>query len=163
MYAGKEACRFKRRMVFMPKKYDKDQDRINENVLEDDNGCWIWQLGLDNWGYGMSRINGKQDKAHRVAYRAFIDEIPAGKSVLHMCDVRACVNPDHLYCGTQKDNMRDAIERGRLNKTRTRLTVEQKKQLTVLKANGATKAEIAEVFGVAQQTVQRYWKDYNAK
>ena len=147
----------------MPKKYDKDKDRINENVLEDDNGCWIWRLGLDNWGYGMSRINGKQDKAHRVSYRAFVGEIPAGKSVLHTCDNRNCVNYDHLYLGTPKDNMRDAKERGRLSKTRTRLTEEQKKQLFILKANGATKAEIAEEFGVAQQTVQRYWKEDNAK
>lgn len=145
----------------MPRKYDKDQDRINENVLEEENGCWEWQLGLDNHGYGMSRINGKQDKAHRVSYRAFVGEIPAGKSVLHTCDNRKCVNPDHLYCGTAKDNMRDAKERGRLPQTRKRLTPEQKKQLHILKDNGATKVEIAEAFGVCQQVVQKYWKDSN--
>lgn len=145
----------------MPKKYDRDQDRINENVLEDDNGCWRWQLGLDNWGYGMSRINGKQDKAHRVSYRAFVGEIPAGKSVLHMCDVRDCVNPEHLYSGTAADNMRDAKERGRLNSKRTKLTPEQVMQIRAMRNDGATKKEISEYFGVNQRAVQKVWDDSN--
>jgi DNA invertase Pin-like site-specific DNA recombinase len=146
----------------MPKRYDRDKDRILENILEDENGCWIWQLGLDNYGYGMSRVNGKQDKAHRISYTVFVDEIPAGKSVLHMCDVRACVNYEHLYCGTQKDNMRDAKERGRLNLgPRKKPTEKQIEQMKAMKANGATKAEISAEFGIAQNVVQKYWKDSN--
>jgi hypothetical protein len=146
----------------MPKKYDKDQDRIYENILEDDNGCWIWQLGFDNHGYGMSRVNGKQDKAHRIAYKVFVEDVPAGKSVLHMCDVRACVNPEHLYCGTHADNMRDAKERNRLGGSRKKLTAEQKMQLQELRGT-ASKKELAETFGVSQQTIQRYWENSDAK
>jgi hypothetical protein len=143
-------------------KYESTQQRILACSEPDENGCWIWKLKPDNWGYGMSyHADGKQDKAHRVSYAAFVDEIPKGKSVLHSCDVRNCVNYDHLRVGTAKDNMQDAKERGRLHGARKKLTEEQKKQMRILKANGATKSEIAAEFGVSQRVVQVYWKDSN--
>jgi hypothetical protein len=149
----------------MPKKYENNEDRILQHYKEDDNGCWIWQKSKDNHGYGMVRDprSSRSEKAHRVSYRMFVGDIPEGKSVCHSCDVRACVNPDHLYCGTAKDNMRDAVERGRLSKKRTTLTPEQKKQIVILKEGGATKIEIAEAFGVCQQVVQKYWKGNDVK
>ena len=149
----------------MPKKYENDLDRILGRVIVDENDCWIWQGSKDNHGYGMAvgSYYGKLDKAHRVSYRMFVEEIPAGKSICHNCDVRACVNPDHLYCGTARDNMRDAVERGRLNGSKKRLTAEQKKQLALLRAEGITKQEIAEAFGVSQATVQKHWKSQDAE
>lgn len=65
-------------------------------------------------GYGCLRAEGgKIEKAHRVSYMAFVGEIPDGKLVLHSCDMRACINPDHLHIGTQSDNMREMWQRGR--------------------------------------------------
>ena len=116
-------------------------------------------------GYGMAvgYKHAKIDKAHRVSYRMFVEEIPAGKSICHTCDVRACVNPDHLYCGTARDNARDAKERGRLTGSRKRLTAEQKKQMALLHTEGITKQEIAETFGVSQMTVQKHWNTQDAE
>jgi hypothetical protein len=148
----------------MPKKYENDLDRILGRVIVDENDCWIWQGSKDNHGYGMAlgSYHGKMDKAHRVSYRMFVDEIPAGKSVCHTCDVRACVNPEHLWVGTAADNARDASEKKRLGGAKKRLTPEQKAQLSTLRGT-ASKKELAETFGVSQMTIQKYWENSDAK
>jgi len=148
----------------MPKKYENDLDRILGRVIVDENDCWIWQGSKDNHGYGMVRgsYKGKQDKAHRVSYSMFVEQIPAGKSVCHTCDVRACVNPEHLWVGSAADNARDAAEKKRLSGNRKRLTPEQKAQLVTLRGT-ASKKELAETFGVSQGTIQRYWEAQDAK
>jgi hypothetical protein len=84
----------------------------------DKSGCWLWQGAISqNRGYGLFQWwDGTRTKtrlAHRCSYELANGPIPEGMFVLHTCDVRACVNPDHLYLGTQKRNMQDMIERGR--------------------------------------------------
>lgn len=76
-------------------------------------GCWRWRAGKTIWGYGQFWIDGKEFPAHRVAYYIFKKENPRGLFVLHRCDVRDCVNPDHLFLGTQKDNILDCHRKGR--------------------------------------------------
>lgn len=76
-------------------------------------GCWLWTAQVNEDGYGRFRITSDwQSGAHIAAWWLFRGE-RRDLSVLHKCDVRPCVNPDHLYLGTQKDNVRDAIVRGR--------------------------------------------------
>lgn len=75
--------------------------------------CWIWKGALDEYGYGKYKVEGKTKKAHRVAYEIFLEKIPPGKIVCHMCDNPQCVNPHHLWTGTQKDNMQDRSKKGR--------------------------------------------------
>lgn len=75
--------------------------------------CIEWAKSRNNDGYGQERYNGKTMRAHRAAWIKTNGFIPDGLYVLHKCDNRACVNIDHLYLGTQKDNMRDARIRGR--------------------------------------------------
>ena len=86
-------------------------------------GCWLWTAWTDNFGYGGIK-NADFDKrlkkrfglkAHRVSYVLHYGEIPDGLLVLHKCDVPACVRPDHLFLGTQLDNMRDRLAKGRNN------------------------------------------------
>jgi len=87
-------------------------DRFNQKWEEDNNGCWIWQAYLHKSGYGVQTINNEPLYAHRVSHRIHKGGIPEDKYVLHNCDVKECVNPEHLYLGTQKENVQDAIERG---------------------------------------------------
>lgn len=78
-------------------------------------GCWTWQRANDGRGYGVigTGVGNGVDKAHRVAYRLAKGPIPAGMGILHSCDNPACVRPDHLRPGTQRENARDMVERGR--------------------------------------------------
>lgn len=85
--------------------------------FNDENGCWLWQGFTDKDGYGAlaKRRNGERlnTKAHRYAWMLTHGEIPEGLYICHHCDVRNCVNPEHLFLGTQKDNMQDAKNKGR--------------------------------------------------
>lgn len=76
-------------------------------------GCWVWMGRRDKDGYGLSEQFG-QVRAHRAAYVSKHGSIPDGMCVLHRCDNPPCVRPDHLWVGTQADNVRDAARKGRM-------------------------------------------------
>jgi HNH endonuclease len=104
----------------MPTKPMNQQERIRRATERDwSSGCWNWKLHKDSIGYGRLKISlGSRDKwrdtsAHRYAYELWIGPIPPGKSVLHKCDNRGCCNPEHLFLGTQQDNIRDMHAKGR--------------------------------------------------
>lgn len=80
-------------------------------VPEPNFGCWLW-IGSLTKGYGaMSMPGGVPAKAHVLSYELFCGTVPDGMVVRHICDVRCCVNPDHLLLGTQQDNVADAVRR----------------------------------------------------
>jgi len=77
-------------------------------------GCWIWTGAPCTKGkYGHLNIGGKYKRAHRIAYELFIGPIPKKLHVLHNCDTPLCVNPDHLFVGTQYENLADMTNKGR--------------------------------------------------
>lgn len=91
--------------------------------------CWNW-IGHTTRGYGMIGVNGKQRHAHRFSYERFVGPIPSGMVVCHRCDNRRCVNPRHLFVGTQKDNLGDCADKGRLGSSmRPKLTREQVQEI----------------------------------
>lgn len=79
----------------------------------DKSDCWEWQGPPDNDGYGNVMAYSKHWKAHRLAWVLSVGDIPAGRIICHSCDNRACCNPDHLWLGTQLQNIADRDLKGR--------------------------------------------------
>lgn len=119
-------------------------------------GCWEWTRSFNNQGYGQQRVTGGRTLvAHRVAYALHHGAIPGGQQVLHRCDNPKCVNPDHLFLGTQSDNIRDAVSKGRHRRgdgPASRFTASEVAE--ILAATGSQR-ELAKRFGVAQNVIGR--------
>ncbi len=121
-----------------------------------DKGCWrIVSHAPNSSGYVQLERGGKVEPAHRVSYRTFIGGIPEGLRVLHKCDVRDCINPKHLFLGTNSDNSRDMTSKGRQARGqkngRAKLT---KNQVLEIRANERlTRKELANKYGVSQSNI----------
>lgn len=120
--------------------------------------CWHWTKAMARCGYGKVKHKGKTVHTHRVSYELFRGPIEAGKWVLHTCDVRACVNPDHLYLGTAKDNMRDMLERNRMNPSKgaecsfSKLTDNQVLEICKNEERLST-SRLGQKYGVSKSTI----------
>lgn len=113
-------------------------------------GCWLWTQGKNNTGYGSLWYGEKVQGAHRVSYQLYKGEIPDGKQVLHSCDVRFCVNPEHLFLGTQKENQQDMAKKGR---TTSRFSEAEVRSMKEMRKAGKTLKAIGQAFGVRRQTI----------
>lgn len=105
------------------------------------NGCWIWKGCRDRYGYGKIGIRRKVFKAHRISYFLFKQSDPGSLQVCHECDNRQCVNPDHLFLGTNADNVADRIKKGRPTGFQ-KLSIEDKKNIVALREKGLKRREI---------------------
>lgn len=83
--------------------------------ISDGNRCWIWGGVKDQYGYGRIAYRTQSLKAHRVAFEMRHGPIPDDMVICHSCDNPSCVNPNHLFVGSQSENMQDASRKGRLN------------------------------------------------
>jgi hypothetical protein len=84
-----------------------------ERLVKQPDGCWIFQGSLNNDGYAQIRHDGRTVRLHRLAWEAVNGPIPKGMRVCHSCDTPACCNVAHLFLGTQRDNVRDMVIKGR--------------------------------------------------
>lgn len=115
--------------------------------------CWERQAYRLKRGYGLFRINYKSWLAHHVAWILTFGPIPKGLLVCHKCDNPSCVNPYHLFIGTQADNIQDAVRKGRMN---TKLTEEDVLDIRKWYAEGGwTRQELADAFDISRSQVSR--------
>lgn len=127
--------------------------------------CWDWKAGKVN-GYGMIRVGDRQAKASRVSY-ALAHEDPHGQLVLHTCDNPGCVNPNHLYLGTQLENAQDKVERGRQNISRgeeastPKLSAEDVIEMRARLDKGETQAALADEYDISPAQMSRIARGVN--
>lgn len=138
------------------------KDLIMIRSSEDSNGCWNWQWRLNTRGYGylVLRKRHKKTGAHQLSYIAFNGDYDSSLWVLHKCNNRACVNPEHLYLGNAKQNRQDAINAGTAkipDNRGERCGTSKLKETQVLEirslAGKLTKRELGEIYGVCRQHI----------
>lgn len=137
--------------------------------------CWTWGGIMNSNGYGRFSFNNKLVLAHRFSHALFIGPIPERRNVCHSCDNRKCVNPAHLWLGTQSQNLRDAVRKGRMKRpdttgARNGNTSLKDADVIAIKAGlsrGARQKELARSFGVDVSTISniklgKTWSHINA-
>lgn len=110
-----------------------------------ENGCILWMGPVGNHGYGNFHYNKTLYLTHRAAYEIFKGPIPDGMMVCHTCDVKICINPEHLFLGTSFDNMADMARKGRQSR---KLTDEDVRQIRSIV--GVSYAQIGRLYGVTE-------------
>jgi hypothetical protein len=136
-------------------------DRIAERVTITEAGCWEWNgKPRGKFGYARIQVNGVAKPAHRAVYEVLVGPVPDHLHVCHQCDNPKCVNPAHLFVGTQADNIQDMVTKGRQARgeriSTAKLTAEQVteiRRLYVPRKMGSHR--LARRFGVSKVTIQR--------
>lgn len=127
--------------------------RFLDKVKQVESGCHEWQAGEARGGYGKYQNAGKSITAHRFAYENFVGPTN-GLYVLHKCDNRKCVNPEHLFLGTQSDNVADMDAKGR-RVLHPKITLGMADKMKEMRAERYSQQSIADHFGVSQALVSR--------
>lgn len=124
-----------------------------------DTPCWPFTGYISRKGYGQCRYDGAVMHAHRAVWMETFGPIPEGLWVLHRCDNRKCVNPEHLFLGTNDDNVKDKVSKGRQSRLPgsangcARLTEDDIPVIRELCARGCPQRDVAAVFGVSQPMI----------
>ena len=120
-------------------------------------GCWEWNGTPKGNGYCRCRYGGKEELAHRVSYMVHHGDIPEGLFVCHTCDNRKCVNPDHLFVGTAKDNLDDMRRKGR-GRGGTRYPKKIARQIRELRDQGLSCRFVGQELGVSEKYVSEVYR-----
>lgn len=130
---------------------------------EPNTGCWLWTKAVDNAGYGRCQSIGANavTAAHRLSFILFKGPIADGHYICHKCDTPACVNPDHLFMGTQQDNVNDMMAKGRNRPARgtshpfSKLSDDEVARMrNIHAAGGVSIRRLGRMFGVSHTTAR---------
>jgi hypothetical protein len=120
-----------------------------------ENGCMEFKGYIQNSGYGRATVQRKTDYVHRHIYRLSKGVIPEKMDVCHSCDNKKCINPDHLFVGSRKENMQDAVKKNRQSQgfmlPQTKLTKQKKEAIVEMAKNNIPYKVIGEKFGICKQ------------
>lgn len=137
-----------------------DPARIFDRIEKTDTGCWLYTGGISSSGYGIVSVRNKSVHTHRLAYQLRCGSIPEGMCVLHRCDVRRCINPEHLFLGSLADNNRDCMRKGRTADRRGEKNTQVKypdaeiARLLEMHATGKySQRQLAGIFHMSQQHI----------
>jgi len=152
--AGRKARAFKMDATFASRFWAR---------VEKTGTCWLWKGSPTSSGYGKLKCGERGlQQAHRIAWELTHGEIPEDKKVLHKCDVRLCVrpdHPDHLFLGTQQDNMDDMVSKGRASRLageespRSKLSKVDVIKIRAALTDGALAEDLAKSFDVSSSTI----------
>jgi len=164
LYCGKKCSGIVQRGKSKPRKVSL-WDRFWAKVdMPDPIECWEWQgMKKPGWGgYGLFWFDGtSQNKAHRTAWNLIYGDIPDGLGVLHTCDNPSCVNPLHLWLGTQRDNRLDMENKGRSRivrgskNCRCKLSEDKVRKMRLLRSQGVLGKDVANRFDISTSAVSQ--------
>lgn len=138
--------------------------KVRQDVATRDrsSGCWTdVEWWTDEWGYGVFRVGGVKRRAHAFAKELATGEASEGRFACHSCDVPSCFNPDHIFWGTQLDNMRDCARKGRTTlgdknaRGRAKVTADQVREIRRRREGGETCKALADEFGLSPVAVSK--------
>lgn len=144
-------------------------DRFWSSVIFTDR-CWLWNGVIFNHGYGQFYVDGRRWLAHRYSWKLHHGEIPEGYYILHTCDNKRCINPKHLFLGTQFDNMKDMVSKNRHSPQHgstnraAKLTESQVTEIRKIYPTGSyTQHQLADMYSMSVNTIQnilyrKWWK-----
>ena len=147
---------YKKKLMMITNRFWSKVDKVSSHIYYKEIKCWTWIGATNKNMYGYFRVNDKIKKSHRISWEIKYGQIPEGKRVLHHCDNPPCVNPEHLFLGTDKDNSQDALNKGRLfipygeRHGQSKLTEEQVK--SILK-DTRFHTKIATDYNVSRRTI----------
>ena len=135
----------------------KDRFLLKVAMPENKNECWEWIGHKRKKGYGTMQFDNQKQEATHASYFLYVGEIPDGLYVLHHCDNPSCVNPDHLFLGTQKDNICDCMKKGRMpsrtgeRNGRSKLSDDS---AAAIRLSAESSRSLSEKYKVSQQTIR---------
>jgi hypothetical protein len=141
-------------------RYSIEERLLSRRVIDPVTGCWIFDGPLTAKGYARMRRSvdqgGGMAHVHVLAHELWKGPVPPGKMVCHECDNRPCFNPDHLFAGTNQDNMDDMVSKGRQGKKGCprKLTAEIAEQIRSRRANGELQRVLACEYGVTETMIR---------
>lgn len=140
---------------------------MRRTTVNKETGCWEFNGELTPNGYGRVKLDGKRVRLHRVSFSRLVGRIQEGIFVCHHCDVRNCWNPDHLFLGTHRDNVRDMWSKGRgrtsikcgSGNPLAKLTEDKVRSIrSIPNPQEVTLREIGSMFGVSPETIRKVLK-----